>query len=50
MLGVNGGATVLGSILAIMCAMAFNFTTVLILATAGYAVALILSRSLKLAQ
>lgn len=50
MLGVNGGATVLGSILAVICAMAFNFTTVLILATCGYAVALVLSRTLKIAQ
>jgi len=50
MLGVNGGATVLGSILAVMCAISFNFTTVIILATCGYAVAVVLSRTLKVAQ
>ncbi|MCX5770395.1 MAG: hypothetical protein NTZ09_09010, partial [Candidatus Hydrogenedentes bacterium] len=47
MLGVNGGATVLGSILAISCAIAFNFTTVLVMAAAGYALALLLHALLK---
>jgi len=46
MLGVNGGATVLGSVLAIICAITFNFTTVLVLAAAGYALALVLYRAL----
>jgi hypothetical protein len=42
MWGVNGGATVLGSVLAIILAMASNFTTVFVTASAGYAVALYL--------
>ena len=42
MWGVNGGATVLGSVLAIIIAMASNFTTVFGLAAAGYAIALYL--------
>ena len=39
MWGINGGTTVLGSIMAIMIAIACNFTTVLLLAGAGYLVA-----------
>jgi dipeptide/tripeptide permease len=37
---VNGGTTVLGSILAVMIAIEMNFTTVFVLAAAGYAIAL----------
>ncbi len=44
MWGVNGGATVLGSILAIMCAVHINFTAVLLLAAFGYTVALVLNQ------
>ncbi len=40
MWGVNGGATVVGSILAISLAIRFNFTTVLLLAALGYAAAM----------
>jgi len=40
MWGVNGGATVLGSIAAIACAITFNFTTVLVFAALAYATAL----------
>ncbi len=40
MWGVNGGATVLGSILAIFLAMQIGFTAVLTLAAVGYCVAL----------
>jgi hypothetical protein len=40
MWGVNGGTTVLGSILAVMIAIEMNFTTVFVLAAAGYAIAL----------
>lgn len=40
MWGVNGGATVVGSILAIICAIRFNFTTVLVFAALGYGIAL----------
>ncbi len=42
MWGVNGGATVLGSVLAIILAMATNFTTVFVVAAAGYTLALYL--------
>ncbi len=42
MWGVNGGATVLGSVVAIILAMAFNFTTVFVLAALGYFIALAL--------
>lgn len=42
MWGVNGGATVLGSVLAIILAMATNFTTVFVLAALGYSIALLL--------
>ncbi|NUM54947.1 MAG: hypothetical protein HUU46_14970 [Candidatus Hydrogenedentes bacterium] len=42
MWGVNGGATVLGSVLAIVLAMATNFTTVFVSAAAVYALALFL--------
>jgi hypothetical protein len=41
MWGVNGGATVLGSIAAIALAIRFGFTVVLLLAALGYAVALV---------
>lgn len=41
MWGVNGGATVLGSILAIALAMSVGFTSVLLLAAGGYAIALL---------
>ena len=41
MFGVNGGATVLGSILAVACAIHTNFTTVLVLAACGYGLALL---------
>jgi hypothetical protein len=47
MWGVNGGATVLGSILAIIVAIYFSFTTVLVIAAMGYAAAGILYRSLQ---
>jgi len=47
MLAINGGATVLGSVVAIACAIAFNFTTVLVLAAIGYALALVLHRALR---
>jgi len=47
MLGVNGGCTVLGSILAIICAMNANFTTVLVLAALGYLCAMVLARRLQ---
>lgn len=47
MLGVNGGCTVLGSILAIICAMNANFTTVLVLAALGYLCAMALARRLQ---
>jgi len=40
MWGVNGGATVFGSILAIACAIRIGFTGVLCLASCGYAIAL----------
>lgn len=43
MWGVNGGSTVLGSILAILFAIHGSFTVVLVLAAAGYALALALS-------
>lgn len=43
MWGVNGGSTVLGSILAIFLAVHLNFTTVLLLAALGYSIALGLS-------
>lgn len=39
MWGINGGTTVLGSLLAIIIAMASGFTLVLTLAAAGYAIA-----------
>jgi len=39
MWGINGGTTVLGSLLAIIIAMAWGFTVVLTLAAAGYAIA-----------
>lgn len=42
MWGVNGGATVLGSVLAIILAMATNFTTVFVIAAVGYLIALLL--------
>jgi len=42
MWGVNGGATVLGSVIAIILAMAFNFTTVFLLAAMGYLIALMI--------
>ncbi len=42
MWGVNGGSTVLGSVIAIILAMAFNFTTVFVLAATGYGIALLL--------
>ena len=42
MWGVNGGATVLGSVLAIVLAIHFGFTAVLLLAAAGYCGALVL--------
>lgn len=41
MWGVNGGATVLGSVLAIILAMAANFTTVFVIAACGYVIALV---------
>lgn len=41
MWGVNGGTTVLGSLLAIIIAMSANFTTVLVLAALGYAMAMV---------
>ncbi len=47
MWGVNGGSTVLGSVIAIILAMAFNFTTVFLLAGLGYAIALMLYVILK---
>lgn len=40
--GVNGGVTVLGSILAIIRAIAMNFTVVLLSAALGYLIALLL--------
>jgi len=40
--GVNGGATVLGSIMAIALAIHFSFTTVLLMAATGYLCALFL--------
>jgi hypothetical protein len=39
MWGVNGGTTVLGSVVAILIAIHLSFTTVLLIAAAGYAVA-----------
>lgn len=36
MWGINGGATVLGSVFAIFIAMTTNFTTVFLIAAAGY--------------
>ena len=42
MWGVNGGATVLGSVLAIALAIYFGFTVVLLMAAAGYCGALVL--------
>lgn len=42
MWGVNGGMTVLGSVLAIILAVWLNFTAVLVFAAAGYLVALVL--------
>jgi hypothetical protein len=42
--GVNGGASVLGSILAILCAINTSFTAVLVLAAVAYAMALLLYR------
>lgn len=41
-MGVNGGVTVLGSILAIIRAIAMNFTVVLLSAALGYLIALLL--------
>jgi hypothetical protein len=49
MWGINGGSTVLGSILAIIVAIWLDFTTVLIVAAIGYAIALALNhRILKI--
>jgi spermidine synthase len=42
MWGVNGGTTVLGSILAIIVAISTNFTTVLVLAAVAYLLALVM--------
>lgn len=50
MWAVNGGTTVLGSILAIILAIWCNFTTVLVLAAAGYAVALAVTLRLPRAE
>jgi hypothetical protein len=44
MWGVNGGTTVLGSILAVIIAIEVNFTTVFVLAAAGYATAMVILR------
>ena len=45
MWSINGGTTVIGSVLAIIIAMATNFTTVLSIAAAGYLIALLSIRS-----
>jgi hypothetical protein len=42
MWGMNAGATVLGSVLAIILAIVSNFTTVLVLAAALYLIALLM--------
>ena len=39
MWGVNGGVTVMGSVLAVLLAMATSFTVVLLAAAAAYAIA-----------
>jgi hypothetical protein len=43
MWGINGGTTVVGSILAILVAIEINFTIVLLLAALGYAIALLMN-------
>ena len=49
MWGINGGITVVGSILAIIIAIWFSFTTVILMGALGYGIALILSfRRLKI--
>lgn len=47
MWGINGGSTVLGSILAIVIAIWGSFTLVLLLAIAGYLIALALFATLE---
>jgi hypothetical protein len=46
MWGVNGGSTVMGSVLAIILAIKFNFTTVFLVAATGYLFALLLHTKL----